>query len=72
MQDSLRGSSHLIYMSIVLAYFVLLIPALVRPKDHYVNPPTRGFSRMPKERRSRRLAVFAANTAWLAVLGDGA
>ena len=24
---------------------------------HYVNPPTRGFSRMPKERRSRSLAV---------------
>ena len=23
----------------------------------YVNPPTRGFSRMPKERRSRSLAV---------------
>ena len=24
------------------------------PKGHYVNPPTPGFSRMPKERRSRR------------------
>ena len=36
-------------------------------KSHYVNPPSRGFSRMPKERRSRRPCRFAANAAWLAV-----
>ena len=27
------------------------------PKSHYVNPPSRGFSRMSKERRSRSLAA---------------
>ena len=39
-----------------------------------MNPPTRGFSRMPKERRSRRLAVqvMAHNLArWTAWLGLG-
>ena len=32
-----------------------------------MNPPLRGFSRMPKERRSRRPCRFAANAAWLAI-----
>ncbi len=31
------------------------------PKGHYVNPPTRGFSRMPKERRARSLTVSAVS-----------
>ena len=30
-------------------------------KGHYVNPPTRGFSRMPKERRARSLIVSAVS-----------
>ena len=47
-----------IYTSGVLRLIDTLVGS---PKGHYVNPPTRGFSRMPKERRARSLTVSAVS-----------
>ena len=41
------------------------------PKGHYVNPPTRGFSRMPKERGSRRAFPFRRQRRLAGHPGDG-
>ena len=52
-----RNASANLFWAFVMPALRIIDTPFGSPKDHYVNPPTRGFSRMPKERRSRSLAV---------------
>ena len=52
-----RNASANLFWAFVMPALRIIDTPSGSPKGHYVNPPTRGFSRMPKERRSRSLAV---------------